>query len=153
MYEIFPNSLFSIIFPVNESIWEHMKLIYTSIVLSSIIEYILYKRNNIKVNNFLISIPLIGIFGIVLYLAIYLIIDLFIPHNLVVSIILLFIVFIICEIISYYLLNDKELKHQKIIGIILIIISYIIFGYLTYKPIDNYLFLDTETHSYGIEKN
>ena len=36
-YDIFPNTLTSFFFPVNESIFEHMKMIYTDYIIWSII--------------------------------------------------------------------------------------------------------------------
>ena len=48
IYETMPNTFISIIAPVNESIWEHMKLIVTSSLIFSIFEYIIYKKKNIK---------------------------------------------------------------------------------------------------------
>ncbi len=152
MYEWFPGFLTSIFFPVNESIWEHMKIIYTSILFSSVIEYFIYKFNNIKVNNFILSIPLISIIGIIVYLIIYLLIDRIIPHNLFVSITLLLLIFIFCEFMSYKLLTTGRIRKQRKVGIILIIISYMIFAYFTYNPSHNYIFLDTQTNSYGIKK-
>ena len=53
IYNIMPNTFISIIAPVNESIWEHMKLIVSSSLIFSVIEYIIYKTNNIPFNNFL----------------------------------------------------------------------------------------------------
>ena len=50
-YDIFPNIIFSFIFPVNESIWEHMKILFTSTLIYSLIEYILLKKYNITYNN------------------------------------------------------------------------------------------------------
>ena len=47
IYDLFPCFLTSIIAPVNESIWEHMKIIYTSILLSSIIEYFIFKSKQL----------------------------------------------------------------------------------------------------------
>ena len=152
VYDIYPNFITSIFFPVNESIFEHMKIIITSISIASIIEYIIYKHSTIKYNNFLLSIPLISIIGIIFYLSIYSIINIFINHNLIISITLLFITFIICEIISYYILNYKKIPNSKIIGIILLIICYLIFTYLTYYPPKNNLFKDIQTNSYGINK-
>ena len=38
LYNFFPNTLFSIFFPVNESIWEHMKMMTSSILIWSILE-------------------------------------------------------------------------------------------------------------------
>ena len=43
-YEMLPNFLFSIFFPVNESVWEHMKMIYSAIVFYGIIDYFLNKK-------------------------------------------------------------------------------------------------------------
>ena len=75
MYERYPNYLFSILFSVNESIWEHMKLIITPVILASILEYFIYRKKDIKINNFIlaygISIPI----GIISYLVVYLPLD------------------------------------------------------------------------------
>ena len=151
-YTIMPNPISAIFFPVNESIFEHMKIIYTSIMLSSIIEYFIYKYKNIRVNNFILSIPIVSIIGIVVYLIIYLTIDKFISHNLFISILLLYLVFIFCEYISYKILNYPKINNSNKIGLILIILSYFIFWYFTYYPEKNYIFLDTTTNSYSLKK-
>ena len=44
IYKWIPNALFSIIFPINESIWEHMKLLVTPVLIFSLIEYIIYNK-------------------------------------------------------------------------------------------------------------
>jgi len=150
LYDWLPNSLFSIFLPVNESIWEHMKLIYTSFILSGIIDYILLIKNKIKFNNFLLQLFITPIIGIILYLIIFIPIYNIIGENMFVSITLLFIIILIEEIISFYLLKKENIKYQKYIGIIGIIITYIIFGYLTYKPIENYIFFDIKHGKYGI---
>ena len=150
IHDKFPCFLTSIFFPVNESIWEHMKIIYTSILLSSIIEYFIYKKKNIPTNNFIISIPISAVVGIVFYLVIYLIIDIFIPHNFFVAIVIMFITYIFFNIVSYFILNKKEIPNQKELGISLILISYIIFTHLTYYPPKNYLFIDQLTRTYGV---
>ena len=150
IYELFPCYLTSIIAPVNESIWEHMKIIYTSILVSSIIEYFVYKKKKIITNNFIISIPISAIVGIIFYLVIYLIIDIFIPHNFFVAIFIMFITYVVSQIISYFILNIKEIPNQKELGISLILVSYIIFTHLTYYPPKTYLFIDQITNRYGL---
>lgn len=152
MYEWIPNTVFSIIFPVNESIWEHMKLIVTPVLIFSIFEYIIYNRKYIMYNNFILSYSISMILGIIIYLIIYLPIDLIFGHSAIFAISLLFIVFIIVEFISYYIMNYKEIKYSNIIGIILIVMIYIIFGYLTYNPIESNLFYDKQKKIYGIPK-
>ena len=67
MYEWFPNPLFSLIFPVNESIWEHMKLLVTPVLIFSLIEYILYKKKDINYNNFILSYSISTLIGIIIY--------------------------------------------------------------------------------------
>ncbi len=150
LYDWLPNSLFSIFFPVNESIWEHMKLIYTSFVFYGIFDYLLLKKNKINFNNFLIQLFLIPIMTIVIYLIIFIPIYNNIGENMIVSISLLAVVIMIEQILSYFILQYKEIKYQNIVGIIGIILIYIIFGYLTYKPIENYIFYDSVKDKYGI---
>ena len=150
MYEWFPNKLFAIFFPVNESIWEHMKILFSSICFYGIIDYIILHKNNIKVNNYIFSIFAPTILSIIIYLIIFLPVYNIIGENMIFSITLMIIVIIISQLISYYILNMKQIKYINIISFLLIIISYIIFGYLTYNPIHNYIFFDTSKNIYGI---
>ena len=71
-YSWFPNTLFSIFFPVNESIWEHMKMLYTTILLNGIIEYFLLKKFNVENKNFLLLLFIKSIMIIPIYLIIFL---------------------------------------------------------------------------------
>lgn len=149
LYELLPNSLFSIFLPVNESIWEHMKMIYTSFVLYGIIDYFWLKKDN-EFNNFLLQLFFVPLVGVILYLIIYIPIYNIIGENMIFSILLLFFIIVIEQLLSYYLLNKENVKYQNIIGVIGIIAVYILFGYLTYKPIENYVFFDTKDSKYGI---
>ncbi len=152
-YEIFPNFIFSILFPVNESIWEHMKLLVTPVLIFSIFEYFYYKKKMISHNNFIFSYGIVTFLGIIIYLVLYLPIDYIFGHSTFLAISLLFIVYVIMEIINYYILNYKEIKYGNLIGIFLIVIMYIIFGYFTYFPPNASLFYDTSKNGYGIIKN
>ena len=150
LYDIFPNSLFSIFFPVNESIWEHMKMLFTTILLFSIIEYFLIIRFNIKINNYILSKFFEALLSIPIYLLLFLPLYYKFGEVMFISISLMLIVIIIVAFINYKLISLKGFKSSNIIGIILIIITYIVFGYLTYKPIKTHLFFDTENEKYGI---
>ena len=68
----------------------------------------------------------------------------------IISIGLLFLVIVVEQFLSYHLLRYRKIKYQNIIGIIGIILVYIIFGYLTYRPLENYVFFDTVENKYGI---
>ena len=124
-YDIFPNIIFSFIFPVNESIWEHMKILFTSTLIYSLIEYILLKKYNITYNNLPFN-------------------TYFIP--------LMIIVYIIGQIVSYNILKEKELKVLNTLSVPIIIIIYLGFIYLTYNPPHKFIFYDTLNEKYGINE-
>lgn len=152
MYEWCNNFIFSILFPVNESIWEHMKLLVTPVLIYALVEYFIYRKKGMKFNNFSLSYGISIIIGIISYLVIYLPIDHFFDHNMIVSIALLFLDYILISYISYLILNTRIIKYSKTIGALLIILTYFVFYYLTYYPVHSYMFYDTKNKIYGIKK-
>lgn len=151
LYEKFPNFVTSILSPVNESIWEHMKLLFGSIILSGVIQKIIMlirkgKINNICFSNFVAAISSIPIF-LIMYLPIYY----FIGSKTVINIVVMLIAIILAEIISYKIMNKKDFKLENI-TIFFAIGIYIIFGILTYYPLKTDLFIDPTTSNYGITK-
>ena len=146
IYRLFPNNVISIFFPINESIWEHLKLLFTSSLIFSIFNLIIRKdKNNFFSITFIRSIILITIL-LVLFLPIYYIFG----ANIILTLILLFISIIITEIIMSKISNKKLIKYLNFISVFLIIISYFIFGYLTYNPPKFDLFRDPTNNSYGL---
>lgn len=150
MYEWWNNPIFSILFPVNESIWEHMKMLYTTILLYGIIEFIIMKIFNINNNNFLVTLLIKSVIIIPIYLVMFIPLYNLLGENMFVSISLMLISIIIVNIIGYKLLQTETLKYQNIISIILIILIYILMGILTYKPPRLEIFFDTTKEVYGI---
>lgn len=151
-YNLLPNTITSILFPVNESIWEHMKLLATPVLIFAVIEYFCYKKRGINYHNFILSYAISIILGILIYLTLYLPINAIIGHKAFIAISLLFIVFIIIEFISYLIMNSPKIKYNKLIGIILILFIYSLFYYFTYYPKNNDLFFDSQKNIYGIEE-
>lgn len=151
-YELFPNILFSFFFPINESIWEHMKILFTSTLLYGLIDYLLLKKNNIKYNNFSFQLYFTAFSSIPIYLVIYLPIYKLIGENLIISITLMILVYILEQYISYHILQEKEFKILNIISVPIIIIIYLGFIYLTYNPPHTYVFLDIINEKYGINE-
>lgn len=149
LYNFFPNTLFSIFFPVNESIWEHMKMMSSSILIWSILEYFLYKKFRVNHNNFILSLFLEVCLSIIIFLIIYLPIYHFTGSIFILNLIVLFISLYFVNIISYYILALRDL-HKELLGIVGIILLYIIFGILTYNPPFNYIFFDKMENKYGI---
>ena len=150
IYGYIPNTIISILAPVNESIWEHMKLIITSSLLGSVLEYCIYKKKDIAYNNFILSYAISSILSIILYLVIYIPLNDMFGHSFYIAIILLFLIFIFLQYISYLIMNRKNIIHSNDIGVLLIIIIYFIFGYFTYNPPKINLFYDYMNHGFGI---
>ena len=149
LYDKFPNFLTSIIAPVNESIFEHMKIIFGSILFSGVIQKIIVIKKDLKYNNICISNVISGFLSIFVFLAIFLPVYLVIGENFAVTIIIMLITFIISQIITIYIVNKKNMKLENT-AIILAILVYIIFGLLTYFPPNNTLFIDPITKQLGI---
>ena len=105
MFDWFPNTFFSIFFPVNESIWEHMKMLYSSIIIAGVIDYFLIKKFHGNTNTFLTSLFVSAILSIPVFLIIYLPFYYLIGENMVLNLIVLFITIVISQIISFYLLK------------------------------------------------
>ncbi len=150
MYDWFPNTLFSIFFPVNESIWEHMKMLFSAIIVYGIIDYFVLKFFNQKRNNFLVSLFISSLISIPIFLIIYLPFYYLLGENMVLNIIILFITIIISQVISYYILISDNFKKLSMASVIGIILAYIIFGLLTYYPPINDLFFDPAHEKYGL---
>ena len=138
IYDIFPCTITSIFTPVNESIFEHLKLIFTS----SLIYSILIKDK--KYSNYYLR----GIITNIILLTIYLPFRLISNEILIITLIILFISIFISEI----LITKININTSKIISILIIIFIYSIFTYLTYYPIKTFIFKDTTNNSYGIKK-
>lgn len=150
IYEWLPCSFTAIFFPVNESIWEHQKLIFTSVVMYGIIDYILLQKFKIKYNNFFTSLFISAFTIIPIFLMLYLPFYYKIGPKMILNIGIMLLSIIISQIISYYILKAKDFNKLNIVSLILIIISYIILAYLSYNPIKNELFFDTQEEKYGI---
>ena len=150
LYNWIPNNIIAVFFPVNESIWEHMKMLYTTILLSSIIEYIILKKNDIEYHNFLLVTYLKSILIIPIYLLMFLPLYYNIGENMIIAISVMLISMVLINILGYYLLQTNDIKYQKIISILLIIFTYVIMGILTFKTPRMKIFFDTHEEKYGI---
>ena len=151
MYTWFPNNFFAIIFPVNESIWEHMKIIFGVFVFGAFFEKHLLNKFNVLYNNLELEVVTKGLVGIIFYLIIYIPIYFLLSDSFFIAIILLIITFVLMELLGIKILNSDNLN-IKIMPIITIILMYLLFAILTFYPKHNFLFYDTNSCLYGIPK-
>lgn len=150
-YSTLPNTLFSIFFPVNESIFEHMKLIFSSAIFYGIIDYFILKKNNLSTNNSIFTTLVNALSTIVIFLIIWLPIYYKMGENMIITILILFIAIMFGQVLSYFILNKEiKFKYLNVVSIISIIIIYIIMAYFTYNPLKVDFFFDPIHEKYGI---
>ena len=149
LYSYLPFFPVTVIAPVNESIFEHMKLIFSSYMFFTLIIYLFYKK---KPNNYVASNVLGALFNIVIFLIIFIPVYLIIGENIVVTLIIYFITIFVTNYLKEKLEDKPINKKLNLITGLSIILIYIIFGILTYFPIKNeLLFMDPTSKSYGID--
>ena len=149
VYDWFPNNIFALFFPVNESIFEHMKMIFTSYMFYLLIKILFNKKHE---NNLISSFVIASLFNIVIFLIIYIPIYLLFGEKLVVTLILYFITILISNYLMYKIQNKKINSKINKYSVYIIPLVYIVFTLFTYFPLKNMLFLDPTTNTYGIIK-
>lgn len=150
MYEWFPNALFSLFFPVNESVFEHLKMMFTSIIFHGVIDYLLLRCFRQKKDDFLVSLFLSACASIPIFLIIYLPFYYLMGENMFLNLSCLFITVLISQVISYFVLKSSNFNKLNMVSLFGLILVYIIFGFLTYYPPINDLFFDLVHEKYGI---
>lgn len=143
MYDWFPCVLTSIFFPVNESIWEHMKIIFYCLLIGSVLEK--------KGNNYYLNILVKPLVGVLFYLIIFIPLYLIFGESMFISISLMLFTYIIMELLGIKISKQEELN-IKVLPIIIIILISILFSILTFYPLHNFLFFDSVKLGYGILK-
>ncbi len=135
--------------PINESTWEHLKLVYYPMLITTIIGNILYKQYIpnyicIKVKGIILSMLFIVI-SFYTYTGI-------IGNNYSILNILLFIIsIIISQIYTYRLINNNYKCNNKYSILILLLLLDLFVIFTFYTPHIN-LFKDPITNTYGIKK-
>lgn len=151
IYDKFPNFITSLFFPVNESIWEHMKMVYLSYVAAYIIELVIIHKTNIHSFNQKASIVISILFNIVIYLAFYIPVYNIFGFNEFVTIFSYIISIIITEIVSYKVItSDKNYSFLNKYSYLILFIIELIFIYLTYFPLKLDIFVDELNKKTGI---
>ena len=150
-YDLIPNFVTAIFFPVNESIWEHMKIIFGVFVIGSLISLFLMHKFKVTYHNFYLEVITKAVLGVVFYLIIFIPLYKLFGENMFIAITLMLITYILGELLGYKILKLDELN-IKVLPIILLILCYILFALLTFYPRHNFLFFDEVKFIYGIPK-
>ena len=144
------NSFVALFSAVNESTWEHLKLLFFPLLLTTIIGYFYIGKN---IPNFICS-KLIGILTAIFFTIIFFYTYTGIIGNnfAFIDISIFFVAVLLGEYITYkFLLSDFSCN--KKISIIILAVLLICFTSFTYIPPKIGLFKDPVKNSFGIIKN
>lgn len=150
-YEILPNYITSFFFPVNESIFEHIKVILSAYLIYSIIEYLFLKFNSISTKNFKSNMIFSITFNIFIFFIIYLPVYYIFKHNIIVTLVIYFLSILLTQIISYKLLkNNTTFSFLEKYFFIILLIYQLLLIYFTYYPLKHDIFIDTNNKKIGL---
>lgn len=149
LYDTFPNFFTSLIAPVNESVFEHMKMVFSSFVIYSLFYSLVFKRKDII--KYLFSFSISAIVCIAIFLIIYVPFVIIYKEVMIVTFVILFFSILLSQIVCYYILFHTKIKYQNIITFSILLFFYIMFYILTYYPPKYEFFKDPITNDYGLE--
>lgn len=151
LYHWIPNVI-TTIFPVNESLFEHMKLIFISPIISSTILYFIFKSRGYLINNYLFGLIVSTVFNIIIFYLVYLPLYYANGESMIMTLVTYFITIILSNYLYYLIIEiPNSTKLNRISFVMLIIIGGIL-TYFTYHPIRIDFFRDSKTNTYGIPK-
>lgn len=135
--------------PVNESVWEHLKMVLFPSIIFAAIEYKFVKD---YANNFITAITVSIITAMIFIVTMHYTYTFFLNKNLAVVDILIFIVSIFLgRYLGYHIMTAKSYpKWVSAISFIVLISTVIIFMIFTIFPPKLPIFLDNKTGTYGI---
>ena len=135
--------------PVNESIWEHLKLLFFPMVITIIVGYF-YEGKNIE--NYLCAKTFGIIISMIFTIIAYYTYSGVIGRNIdVVNIIIFIFAVIMGQYVSYKKIKSK-FYCNNLVSIIILVIIYLYFLVFTFYPPQIGLFKDPVTGTFGIYK-
>lgn len=152
IYKWCPSTFTAVLFPVNESIWEHLKMIFITTLFGGILVFFLLRKNKINYQNIILVTVMSSIINILIFLLIYTPLFYFIGYNFFITIFIYLITIIISQSIAYLILKiNIHYYLLNFIALFFIPIIIFIFGYFTYNPPKwDLLFYDQFAKKYGI---
>lgn len=147
MYDWFPNNIVASFFPINESVWEHMKLFVTSGIITFLFEMIYMKIKRVCIQNNYLSLLIEIMSSIGVFLTIFLPYYYRFQHNLFVTLIMMAIAIAVAKYLGYIVTSEKNELIPNILAIPIILIIVILNIIFTFDPPSNALFIDSTKNS------
>ncbi len=151
IYEWSNNTfLIGLFTPVNESVWEHLKMVLFPSIIFAFIEYKFIKS---YANNFIIGITVSIITAMIFIVTMHYTYTFFLDKSIPVIDIIIFIASIILgQYVGYNIMTAKDYpKPISALSFLILFSIVIIFMIFTVFPPELPIFLDSETGKYGMQ--
>ena len=142
------NKVVAIFSAVNESTWEHIKICMTPTILWSLYDGSIYGMNN----NYLIAKALSILTIILLIPLLFYTYTAFTKKAILWIDVICFYITVICSnLVFYHLINIEQLPFiYTYLSCILLFIEIGAYIFLTFNPLNNFIFKDPITNKYGL---
>lgn len=139
------NRIVGLFTPVNESTWEHLKLLFFPMLLYFVMEYFAFGRD---VGNFIGAKSIGLLVGMVLIVVLFYAYTGIVKRNILFADISIFIISVVAAFIVSWriMINGCAIPNYAIILVLMFVIFFFVF---TYYPPHNVLFLDPVSKGYG----
>ena len=145
------NFLIGLVAPINESVWEHLKIMFFPFVIIGGVAYFKLKP---KKSSFWFGIFLGSIIGMLIVFFGYYLYTLLISDSLIIDVLLYIASIIVAMYIAWWCnINIKKNTVLEFLGIFGLIAAAIVLIYLTISPPDFKPFIEESSGQYGIYKN
>lgn len=143
------NRIIGILSPVNESTWEHLKLLFVPMLLFSIVEYFAVGKNY---PNFIVAKTLGIVLGMLAILVVFYTYTGIVGQNFLWADILTFILGVaVAYAYSWQIINKADVgMSSQIVAILIALVLVACFTIFTFFPPHIPLFLDPVSKDYGV---
>jgi hypothetical protein len=143
------NHLIGIIAPVNESTWEHLKLLFWPIFLYSLIEYTFLGR---IYPNYLFAKVMSVLLGMAFIItAFYTYSGIIGQHLLWMDLLIYVLSIMLTQIIGYrWTLSNKDYRNQQQFAGVILIVTIVLIILFTFRPPHIPLFQDSSSGQFGV---
>lgn len=141
------STIAALISPVNESVFEHLKLTFVPLLIFAVFEYFYIGKAH---NGFFYIKAKAILLGILSVIVLYFTYTGIIGRNYMIPDIIIFYLSILISTL-YFVKNYKPNEHKNLIGIIILAITLVLFIVFTFLPPHIHMFLDERGGFYGIK--
>ena len=127
LFNLIPNNIIGAFFPIDESIIEHIKMIFNTYLIYSLIELIILKIFKQETTNFVVNVFISNISLIIIFMFIWYPIYINFGENIIITLTTYFISISISQIISYFLYKTKNNKIINTISFIVLLLIELYF--------------------------